>query len=61
MKLTNGQTVTSGEAYLLASIVDPDAQIVQGFHRGVMTSIIKPGGIPSPKVRALIAYIKTLE
>jgi cytochrome c2 len=60
VKLTNGQTVTADEAYLLASIVDPDAQIVRGFRPGVMTAMIKPGGLPPAQVRALIAYIKTL-
>ncbi len=58
--LTDGQTVTADETYLLNSIQDPNKQIVEGFKPDVMTSVIKPGAVSTPDAQALIAYIKTL-
>ena len=38
--LTNGQTVTADDAYLERSITDPDAEIVKGYHAGIMAAAI---------------------
>jgi cytochrome c2 len=59
--LDNGQTVTADDAYLERSIADPDAQIVKGFQKGIMSSAIASFGLSSKPddVRALVAYIKS--
>jgi cytochrome c oxidase subunit 2 len=58
--LDNGQAVTADDTYLERSIADPDAQIVKGYHAGLMAPAIasfdfahKPDDI-----RALVAFIK---
>ena len=61
VKLTNGKTVTADEAYLLESIEDPDAEIVEGFQPGIMSSVIKPHQVAMQDAQDLIAYIKTLK
>lgn len=59
VKLSTGQTVTADPAYLLRSILDPDAQIVQGFPKGIMSATIRPHSIPPDKAKALIAFIQS--
>jgi mono/diheme cytochrome c family protein len=59
VQLSNGQTVTANDAYLLESILDPDKQIVKGFPKGVMSATIPPGSVPTAKAKALIAFIKS--
>jgi cytochrome c oxidase subunit 2 len=61
VKLTNGKTVTADDAYLLESIEDPDAEIVEGFQPGIMSSVIKPHQVAQQDAQDLIAYIKTLK
>jgi cytochrome c2 len=61
VSLTDGKTVTADDAYLLESIQDPDAQIVKGYAKGVMASVIKKGQVSKADADALIAYIKTLK
>jgi cytochrome c2 len=58
VKLTNGQTVTADEAYLLESILDPDKLIVQGYQPGVMSSVVKKGQIPQDQAKQLVEFIK---
>jgi mono/diheme cytochrome c family protein len=58
VKLTNGQTVSADEAFLLESIVDPDKAIVAGFQPGVMTSVIKKGQVSDSDAKKLVAFIK---
>ena len=58
MQLTNGQTVTADDAYLLESIVDPDKQIVKGFQPGVMTSVIPKGQVSEADAKQLVDFIK---
>jgi mono/diheme cytochrome c family protein len=57
--LSTGQTVTADDAYLLQSIEDPDAKIVKGFPKGVMSATIRPGSVPEAKAKQLIAFIKS--
>jgi mono/diheme cytochrome c family protein len=59
VQLSNGQTVTANNAYLLESILNPDKQIVKGFPKGVMSAAIPPGSVPTAKAKALIAFIKS--
>jgi mono/diheme cytochrome c family protein len=58
VKLTNGQTVTTDEAYLLESIIDPDKQIVQGHQPGVMTAVVKKGQVSEADAKKLVDFIK---
>jgi cytochrome c2 len=59
--LTDGKTVTADDPYLLESIEDPDAQIVKGYAKGVMSSVIKKGQVSKSDAQALVAYIRTLK
>jgi cytochrome c oxidase subunit 2 len=56
--LTNGQTVTADDQYLIDSIVDPDKEIVKGYQPGVMTSVIKKGQIKEDQAKQLVDFIK---
>jgi mono/diheme cytochrome c family protein len=56
--LTNGQTVTADDAYLLEAIRDPDKQIVKGFRAGVMSATIKPGSVSLADAKALVEFLK---
>jgi mono/diheme cytochrome c family protein len=59
VQLTGGKTVTADTAYLLRSILDPDADVVQGFPKGVMSATIPPHSIPQAKAKALVAFIES--
>ncbi len=61
VSLTTGQTVTADDAYLEQSITAPDAQIVQGYHAGLMGPAISSFGLAGKpdQVRALVAFIKS--
>lgn len=58
-KLTNGQSVTVNEAYVIDSIRDPDAKIVAGYQPGVMSSVIKKGQVSQADAKKLADFIKT--
>jgi cytochrome c2 len=60
VELASGKTVVADDAYLLESILAPDAKIVAGYPSGFMSSRIKPGTITPAEARELIAYIKSL-
>ena len=59
--LSNGQTVTADDAYLEQSIANPDAQIVNGYHAGVMPAAISSYDLATKPddIRALVAFIKS--
>jgi hypothetical protein len=59
--LTTGQRVTADDAYLQRSIADPDAQIVKGYHQGIMAPAIGGFGLNAKPddIRALVAFIKS--
>ena len=61
--LDTGRTVTADDAYLVRAITDPDAQIVRGFHAGLMGPAIASFDLRAKPadVRALVAYIKSLK
>jgi mono/diheme cytochrome c family protein len=61
VKLSTGKTVIATDAYLIRSIRDPDAQIVAGRPRGVMTTVIRKGEVPLADAKALVAFIKSLK
>jgi mono/diheme cytochrome c family protein len=58
--LANGQSVSADDAYLVRSIVDPDGEIVKGYHAGLMPSAIASYHLARDPdaVRALVAFIK---
>lgn len=58
VKLDNGQTVVADDAYLLKAIEDPDAQVVAGFPKGIMSATIRPGQVSQADAADLIAFIK---
>lgn len=59
--LTTGQTVTADDAYLEQSIANPDAQVVKGYHSGIMAPAISGSGLSGKpdEIRALVAFIKS--
>ncbi|MGE5273582.1 MAG: c-type cytochrome [Verrucomicrobiota bacterium] len=58
--LDDGSTVTADDAYLAKAITDPDAQIVKGYAKGVMSGAISSFGLRGKPqdVAALVAFIK---
>ncbi len=54
--LTDGSTVTVDDAYLLESIVDPSAKIVQGFPTGVMIQTFGET-LTEEQIDAIIEYM----
>lgn len=61
--LDNGQTVIADDTYMRTAILQPDAQIVQGYTAGVMSSGISsilPQLNSGNTTDALLAYLKTL-
>lgn len=61
VKLTSGKTVTADDAYLVRSIVDPDAEIVSGYKPGIMSAAVAGFGLASKPadVKALAAFVKS--
>lgn len=57
IELNDGTTITVDDAYLIESIKEPNAKIVNGFTRGAMPSI----SLTDEEVEALVAYIKSVE
>ena len=60
VKLSDGTTVVADDAYLNRSILDPDAQTVAGFRKGLMRTLIKPDSITTIQAAAIVAYLHTL-
>lgn len=58
--LVDGSMVMVDDAYLHESIVEPDAKIVKGFSAGIMPKDFGEKLIDD-QIRAIIAYIKSLE
>jgi cytochrome c oxidase subunit 2 len=57
VKLSDGKTVTADEAYLIESINDPNAKVVQGFPANVMPKF----NLTDAQIQAIAAYIETLK
>jgi hypothetical protein len=57
--LTNGQTVKATDGYLINAIEQPDAEIVEGYSSGIMTTAI--GNISVPQAKAIVAFIKSVK
>ena len=64
VSLSNGQTVVADDAYLKLALLEPDAQIVNGYPSGVMSGHIQQfeSEIATPdQLNALLAYLKSLK
>lgn len=59
VKLTDGSTVKVDDAYLKKSILDPNAQIVDGYPPGTMPPM--QGILNDDQISALVAYIRSLK
>lgn len=63
VKLDTGETVTADDTYMRAAILQPDAQIVEGYTAGVMSAGIT-GVLPrlnsGNTTDALLAYLKSI-
>jgi cytochrome c551/c552 len=59
VRLTTGQVVKATDGYLIQAIVQPDAEITQGYSSGIMSTAI--GNIPLSQVKAIVAFIKSLK
>ncbi len=57
--LTNGQEVVADEAYLRRAILDPDAEIAQGFPKGMMPKDFARK-LSEEKLRSIIELIKSV-
>ena len=60
VKLSDGTTVTADDAYLKRSILDPSAQTVAGFPKGLMAKIVKPYSISPRQADQIVAFLHTL-
>ena len=58
--LDDGSTVLLDDEYLEGSIVDPDAQIVDGYVTGVMPKDFGDR-LSDDEIEAIVAYIKSLQ
>ncbi len=56
VRLNDGSSVIADDAYLLESILNPTAKIVEGYAPGSMP----PNGLTEAEAKQLIEYIKTL-
>jgi cytochrome c oxidase subunit 2 len=58
--LADRTTVTADDAYLKRSILDPGAQTVAGFPKGLMATLVKPASVTPVQADAIVAYIDSL-
>ena len=60
VELSDGRSVTADGAYVTKAITDPDAELVKGYQKGVMSASISSFGLAkNPQdVAALVAFIK---
>jgi cytochrome c oxidase subunit 2 len=60
VKLADGTTVTADDAYLERSILEPSAQTVEGFPKGLMATLVRPATVTPLQADAIVAYIDSL-
>lgn len=59
VKLGDGRTLTADSLYLRRSILDPDADVVEGFAEGVMAGAM-PAPLTEEEADAVVAYLQDL-
>ena len=57
VKLSTGKTVTADEAYLIESVADPTAKVVDGFPDHVMPKF----NLTDAQIKDIVSYIETLK
>lgn len=57
--LDGGETITADDAYLVESILSPNARIIAGYTAGIMPAY--DGILKTDEVDALVAYIRSLQ
>jgi cytochrome c oxidase subunit 2 len=57
VKLSTGKTVTADEAYLIESVADPSAKVVDGFPDGRMPKF----NLTDAQIKNIVSYIETLK
>ena len=57
--LADGSTVLADDAYLLRAIVDPNAEVVEGYEAGLMQADLDTL-LSREELLAIVAYIKSL-
>jgi cytochrome c oxidase subunit II len=60
VQLDDGSTVEADDEYLRRAIQEPDAEIVDGYNKGIMSNVVREGQFDEEETNQLIAYIKTL-
>lgn len=59
--LSDGSTVTADAAYLAESVTSPDAKVVKGFSKGIMSAVMaNRKKLSTEEVAALVAYLQAL-
>jgi thiol-disulfide isomerase/thioredoxin len=58
--LDDGRRVARDETYLTRAIAEPDAEIVQGYAKGVMSGAIPGRPLTPSEVEALVRYLQSL-
>lgn len=62
VKLAGGATLAADEAYLRESILDPDAKIVEGYSKGLMSAAVSRDQVEKgTNLADLMAFIKSLK
>ena len=59
VRLADGSTVVADDAYLLRAIVDPNAEVVEGYEAGLMQADLDTL-LSREELLAIVAYIKSL-
>lgn len=58
--LDDGRRFARDSTYLGRAILDPDAEIVVGYERGVMSGAIPGKTLTDPEIEALVLYLESL-
>lgn len=58
--LDDGRRVARDEAYLIRAIAEPDAEIVEGYAKGVMSGALPGRPLTPSEVEALVRYLRSL-
>jgi cytochrome c oxidase subunit 2 len=60
VRLDDGRVVTADRDYLIRSILEPDAETVDGYPAGLMASAVPDGRVSPAEAEAIAAYIEGL-
>lgn len=62
VQLKGSKTTVADDAYMQRAITEPDAEIVDGYSKGVMTAVLKnQQTLTQAEAGQIVAYIKTLK